>query len=107
MSCAKLQVIALLVSPKGEIFVGTNWCHEPQEVCPRADLPSGVGYEMCENVCKQHAHAEVDACIQAGEAARGSKVYLIGHSYACDDCMKVMAKHGVETVHIIHMDNAE
>jgi deoxycytidylate deaminase len=98
MTCAKLTTTATIIAPNGERFVGTNWVRNPQKVCPRADMPTGVGYELCQSVCDQSAHAEVNACLAAGEKARGGKLYLEGHYYACDNCKRVAVEHGVEII---------
>ena len=97
MTCAKQTTIAIV--KKGNKFVvGTNWCAAPQGECPRKDMPTGVGYELCKDVCKQHAHAEVDACEKAGTLAREATLYLIGHYYCCDDCKKVMKEAGIKKI---------
>ena len=54
--CVKQQVRAYVVTRYGDIFVGTNHCVAPQQTCPRADMPTGVGYELCRSVCQQPAH---------------------------------------------------
>ena len=95
--CAKQSVTAVIVN-KGNFWVGSNWCENPQEICPRKDMPSGVGYELCKDICKQKYHAEVDVCMKAGENARGGTLYLMGHTYCCDDCKKVMSEHGIEKI---------
>ena len=97
MSCAKQLVIAIIVN-KGKFWVGSNYCFNEQEVCPRGDLPSGEGYEMCKEICEQPCHAEVEACESAGKKARDGTLYLIGHTFCCDNCMKVMKKHGIKEV---------
>lgn len=88
--CAKQTVTATLVTPDGSQYVGTNYCWTPQEVCPRGDLPSGVGYEMCKDICHQPAHAEVNAINLARRnhiwGARGSTIYLEGHTAPCSNC---------------------
>jgi hypothetical protein len=98
MTCAKLTTRATIIAPNGERFVGTNAVNNPQATCPRAGMPTGVGYELCKSVCQQQSHAEVSACLAAGERARGGKLYLEGHYYACDDCKRVAAEHGVEII---------
>lgn len=100
--CAKQETIAVIITPELKIFVGTNWCENPQTECPKKDLPTGVGYEMCRDICKQHAHAEVDACEKAGEFAYGADLYLIGHYYCCDNCKKVMEEYGIRNVYIVN-----
>ena len=97
MSCAK-QLTLAIIENKGRYWIGSNWCNNPRISCPRIDLPTGVGYEKCIEICQQAGHAEVDACIAAGEFARGGTLYLIGHTYCCDNCKKVMEQYGIKNV---------
>lgn len=94
--CLKQNVVATLFTVKGEVFVGTNRCQNPQTVCPRdvQGMKSGEGYHLCKEVCQQEAHAEVDAVRQAGEKALGAVIHLTGHSYACDNCKSVTSLAG-------------
>jgi len=94
MSCAK-QLVVAVIKNKGRYWVGTNWCHNPQTKCPRGDMPSGEGYENCQQICKQNAHAEIDAIANAGENARGGTLYLYGHTYCCEKCRKAILKAGI------------
>lgn len=99
--CVKQEVIAILV--KGSKFwIGSNWCENPQTVCPRVvyKLPTGVGYGLCKDLCKQKHHAELDALHKAGAHAKGAELYLTGHSYICKGCLKNLQKSGVSSVHI-------
>jgi deoxycytidylate deaminase len=98
MTCAKLTTRATIIAPDGQRFVGTNWVRHPQRTCPREGMPTGIGYELCKSICDQPAHAEVNACLAAGEKARGGKLYLEGHYYACENCKRVAAEHGVEII---------
>lgn len=93
--CAKQIVTATIITASGERFVGTNHCLNAQSVCPRADLPSGVGYELCRDVCEQPAHAEVNAIAAAGDQAEGATLYLEGHTYACDPCTEDSRAAGI------------
>jgi deoxycytidylate deaminase len=95
--CAKQETIAIIEN-NGQYWVGTNYCNDAQEKCPRKDMPTGVGYELCIDICKQSSHAEIDACIKAGENANGATLYLIGHTYCCDNCKSVMSKYGIKEV---------
>ena len=95
--CAKQETIAIIEN-HGQYWVGTNWCRKPQAECPRKDLPTGEGYELCKSVCEQNAHAEVDACQKAGNNAIGGTLYLIGHTYCCEDCKRTMRNFGIEKV---------
>lgn len=93
--CAKQTTYATVVTPDGRTFLGTNACDNPQRVCPRGDMPTGVGYHLCIEVCRQTGHAEVNACRAAGEHARGATLYLEGHYYACEPCKRVCDEHGI------------
>lgn len=95
--CAKQTTIAIIEN-NGQYWVGTNWCEDAQEECPRHGLPTGVGYELCKSECKQFAHAEEDACIKAGKNANCGTLYLLGHTYCCESCKKIMAKFGIKEV---------
>ena len=98
--CSKQTTIAIIT--KGNKFwVGHNSCDEPQNECPRGDMPTGEGYELCKDICKQTTHAEVNACLAAGEEANGGILYLIGHTYCCANCKKVMAEHGIREAVIV------
>ena len=96
--CAKQTTIAIIECLNGKYYIGTNWCVDSQIECPRKDLPTGVGYNLCEDICRQYAHAEVDACYKAGNEAHGGTLYLLGHTYCCDNCKEVMSKYGIANV---------
>lgn len=101
MTCAKQTTIAVVVKD-GKFWVGSNKCSNPQAHCPRDGMKTGEGYERCKNICRQEHHAEVAACVEAGENARGADLYLIGHYYCCDDCRRVMAEYGIKNVFIFN-----
>lgn len=96
--CVKQVVTATIVTRSGERFVGTNHCLNAQSICPRADMPTGVGYELCRDVCQQPAHAEVNAIAAAGASAAGATLYLEGHTYACEPCKAAAAAAGILSV---------
>lgn len=97
--CAKQRVTATIVTPDGRIFVGENDCANPQETCPRGDMPTGVGYELCKSICHQGTHAEIAALAAAGTAARGGELYLDGHTYACKPCIAACVAAGIVGIH--------
>lgn len=103
MTCAKQTVKALIITPSGEKFEGTNACENPQEECPRdvQGYATGEGYHLCKEVCNQQSHAEVAAIKNAGSKAKGSKLYLTGHSYACSNCKAAAKKAGIIEI-VIH-----
>lgn len=96
--CAKQVVTATIVTPGGSRFVGTNHCDNAQLTCPRGGMPSGVGYELCLEICQQSGHAEVNAILASGGAAAGGVLYLEGHTYACDACQTAVAAAGIAEI---------
>jgi len=95
--CAKTHVVCVISTPSGHVFKGTNWCANPQEVCPRS---AGEGYDKCKSICKQEGHAEVDALKLAGDKARGASAVLTGHSYACQSCQEALFGAGISSLHV-------
>ena len=98
MTCAKQQVTATLVLPDDRRFVGTNAVAKPQAVCPRGDMPSGQGYHLCREICRQPHHAEMAALKAAGGYAEGATLYLEGHTYVCTPCKLALGASGVSKV---------
>lgn len=96
--CKKQTTIAIIMKDQQLISIGTNEIHEDITECPRKGMATGEGYELCKSICKQNNHAEVDACIKAGEGAKGATLYLIGYTYCCDNCKKVMSEYGIEKI---------
>lgn len=94
--CKKQTTIAIIVN-NGRFWVGSNWVEDEQKECPRKDYKTGEGYHLCKEVCNQFAHAEVDACIKAGDNAKGGTLYLIGHTYCCNNCLSVMKASGIKS----------
>ena len=93
--CKKQTTVAVIMKDGELISIGTNEIHTDIDECPRKGMETGVGYELCKNICKQKHHAEVDACLKAGEKAKGGTLTLIGHTYCCDNCKRVMDEHGI------------
>jgi len=95
--CIKQETIAIIEN-NGQYWIGSNWCHNTQDECPRVGMISGEGYELCKSICGQLNHAEVDACMNAGIYAKGGTLYLLGHTYCCDNCKSVMSEFGIKEV---------
>lgn len=93
--CKKQTTIAIVMKDNQLISIGTNEINSDISECPRKGMKTGEGYELCKSICKQNHHAEVDACLKAGERAKGATLYLIGHTYCCDNCKKIMDEHGI------------
>ena len=96
--CVKQTITATLVATNGHRFVATNFCLTPQKVCPRAGLETGVGYDLCKTICNQIAHAEINVVMKASVFAKGSTIYLEGHTYACETCKSFAIKYGVKEI---------
>ena len=94
--CLKQVVTATIITPSGARFVGSNYTTKDNGgVCPRADMRSGEGYSLCRDVCGQIGHAEIVALMIAGPLARGSRLFIEGHSYACDNCRSAADRAGI------------
>jgi len=96
--CVKRPVKATVIALDGTRYEGTNYCMTPQKVCPRQDMPTGVGYELCASVCDQKGHAEVNALQYAGKDAFCATMFVEGHTYACNPCLEAANKVGVAYV---------
>lgn len=98
--CKKQTVVAVIMKDNQLISTGTNEIHADVDNCPRIGMKAGEGYDLCKSICKQKYHAEEEACIVAGEKAKGATLHLIGHTYCCDNCIKVMKQYGIDQVKI-------
>jgi deoxycytidylate deaminase len=94
--CAKQNVVATISTRDGNIHLGTNQCLNPQNECPRdtLNLPSGEGYELCVETCKQTGHAEANALKSYTNKNNDAIMHLEGHYYACNDCTSKANKAG-------------
>ena len=100
--CIKQMVVVVIKKKNGEVYIGTNWCGNPQKECPRKDMETGEGYDKCNDICRQRGHAEVVALYNAKEIdLNGAVCYIIGHSYCCDNCKKALKERGVEDIRIM------
>lgn len=97
MTCAKVVVTATLLTLDSEVFVGENSCNAPQPACPRTQ---GEGYAKCKSICKQEAHAEIQAiskCRASGGDPRYSSM-SINYTYVCDGCKAVLDELGIRYI---------
>lgn len=98
--CLKQTVVALIYKHGQLLGAGSNMIYNDGIVlCPREGMKTGEGYEKCKDICKQGFHAEIEACHNAYENFRdisGSTLYLIGHTYACEDCISKMKVYGIK-----------
>jgi len=109
-TCIKQSVQAMIVSVKDEKVYGMNKTNNYVAVCPRVEqnMKTGEGYHLCKEVCNQGSHAEVDAianAIKQNVDLIGSTLYLTGHTYCCDNCLKEMKTTQIKQVYIIAENN--
>ncbi len=98
-NCIKQVVTATIITPAGKRYVGSNYTTKDNGgICPRAEMKSGEGYDLCRDICGQIGHAEVIALMIAGDEARGSTLYIEGHTYACDSCKKAADIAGITSI---------
>lgn len=101
MTCAKVVVKATLTMPDGKVFVGENFCINPQEVCPRGP---NEDYEKCRSICNQPMHAECNA-IWSALATDYSKddftkaTMHVAHKRICHACQEIIDLYGIKATH--------
>jgi len=93
-TCRRRLFGAVIVDNSGTV-ISTGYNGAPRHIddctkigkCWRQDhdIPSGQRYESCRSV-----HAEMNACIQAGRAARGSTLYLSGRDAVTREIVEIM-----------------
>lgn len=111
--CIKQPVFAMIETVNGDQFFGTNSMVKIESgQCPRdlQGFKSGQGYHLCQEVCQQKFHAETAAINEAKKVnanLRDSIVYLVGHTYCCDNCTKEMKKAGVKKVIFVESNREE
>jgi deoxycytidylate deaminase len=98
--CLKQVVTATIYDKDGKVVVVGRNDIENEEVteCPRAGMPTGVGYHLCQEVCRQKGHAEVqaiDKAVEMGVDLTTCSLVLEGHTYICQDCVDYMTRHGL------------
>jgi len=93
--CAKRNVVAMLETLDGDVYMSSNYCCKPQAKCPRTEEE---GYEKCKSVCEQPGHAETNVLRLAGEKAKGGTMYIFGHYRQCPDCAKACKRAKVRVV---------
>lgn len=102
--CLKQRVNAIIVTKDNYIIFGTNNINNKIDICPRANSKSGEDYHFCKDICNQNAHAEVDAinnALKNNIDINDSTLYLIGHTYCCNNCLENLNKYNIKNI-IIH-----
>jgi deoxycytidylate deaminase len=104
--CKRKNVYALLLLPNGNYFIGQNLRCNDITSCPRVSAAPSELYSMCQTVCETIGHAEAVAIENAlrgytpGEL-RGSRMFIFGHNYQCENCKKLCQQYGIEVVAIV------
>ena len=110
-TCLRRRVGAVIVDSYGTIVstgyngapAGIEDCHMRGE-CWRDehDIPHGEHYEKCHSV-----HAEANALLQAGKAARGCEMYIYSETadgvvtnYPCIMCTRMLINSGILAVYV-------
>lgn len=109
-SCLKQSVYAIIINEKKEIIVGSNNINNKVLECPRVTNNSKTGedYHFCKEICNQNNHAEVDAIkkgIESNYNFNDAILYLVGHTYCCENCLKEIDKVNIKNIVIIGNSN--
>jgi deoxycytidylate deaminase len=105
--CVKQTVGALIHTKNNEEIFGMNGIKKKKIIeCPRViqNMKTGEGYHLCKEICHQVSHAEVEAIKRSKQKninIEDSTLYLIGHTYCCDDCLKQMTINRIKEVYIL------
>ncbi len=112
-ACHKQSVYTMLASANSDkYYFGTNNVEQYKESCPRDEqnFKSGEGYHLCKEECNNNhtpTHAEHDVILNAlkdGCDVRDAVIVMVGHTYCCDGCIKLMKEYGINSVQIINSD---
>lgn len=98
MTCAKAIVGCTIITRKGDVVYGENYCDNAQPRCPRT---TGEGYEKCRTICQQEGHAEVMAiksAVKLGLSLDGAVAVVTGHYYSCKACALALKASGVTEI---------
>jgi deoxycytidylate deaminase len=108
--CVKASVIATLITKEGERFESSNYCMNPQKICPRvvAGYAPGQGYQLCKDICQQPAHAEVNvlAFVESrGHNMQDATVYVDYTDntgkvspWVCEPCAMLCSERGASHI---------
>ncbi len=98
--CDKKQVAAGCYVD-GFFTTRTNSCGHGGLVCPRIEMKSGEGYELCDAYhAEQKLANEVISKIDKTYFDIPEIVWVYGHYYACEPCARALKELGVEEIRI-------
>lgn len=96
--CDKKQIIAGTWQSNGAFVHATNYCVYEGDLCPRMEMPSGEGYELCE---AKHAEANLAKIIEDDDIILGTQiVWVYGHYWACEPCATALKKVGIKEIRV-------
>lgn len=106
-TCLKQPVYAIIINEQNEILIGSNNINNKIDICPRVlnNSKTGEDYHLCKEICNQNNHAEVDAINRGKDFEydfKNSTLYLIGHTYCCDNCLKHIKEVGINKIIILN-----
>lgn len=96
------HVVAILVKEGKPIAIGSNY----HENCRREGMATGEGYDLCIR-CQPAHHAEAQCINQVlrnmdSDSALTylmyTKMYVYGHTYACESCKELAEDYCVEII---------
>lgn len=98
---------AAVVVKNGEVLgigsIGNNPAHIAGCVRVKLNMPTGVGYDLCEG-CTPKFHSEPSAVRDAkekGNDTNGADLYLWGHWWCCEPCWNAMIDAGIKNVYLL------
>lgn len=81
----------------GVFIHAVNYCEYAGPTCPRLDLPTGVGYDLCK---ARHAEANLADKFLAEGLRSDGVAWVFGHYYACEPCAVALQNIGVREIRI-------
>jgi deoxycytidylate deaminase len=94
--CAKKQTAAGTYV-KGVLKYAVNFCEYQGDACPRLNMKSGEGYELCK---ANHAEANLAAEMQKNGWKSDGIAWVAGHYWACEPCASALKAVGVKEIRV-------
>lgn len=94
--CKKQTTLAIIIKDAQILSIASNYILNNIATCPRKGMSTGEGYDLCKNICAQVGHAEENACKLAGVNSKDATLYLIGHTYICNNCFRIIKMYGIK-----------
>jgi deoxycytidylate deaminase len=85
----------------GVFLSAVNFCEYKGDSCPRLNMPSGTGYELCQ---AHHAEANLAEKVRATGKQSDGVLWLVGHYWACEPCASAVKAVGVKELRISEVE---